>query len=85
MRPCFGFVVELMAVQAAMQDPYHSVGQLARRGVMGDATSAQLVVVAPGTRRCRQCGVGLAPERIDEAVVVHVTGKNVLFLSPTLG
>ena len=85
MFPGSGFVVVSLGLQASMQDPHHPVCQLSQRGMVTDPARSEFVVVAAGTGRGGQCCVGLAPECVHEAIVVHVSGEDVLLFPARRG
>src|SRR3977135_4595827 len=76
LRPCGRFVVEGAGFEAAVLDPGEAVGELAEGGVVPAAAGALAVVVGACPRGDAKGGEGLAEERVDEPVVVHVAGQH---------
>src|SRR5215218_2513363 len=85
MRPGGGLVVAGVGLEAPVQDPHESVGELAQGGVVAGAAGAELVVVGAGARRGAQRSERLGHERVDQPVVVDVAGGDELGLARAAG
>src|SRR5204863_4752933 len=73
--PGSGLVVAGVGLQAAV-DPDEPVGQLAQRRVVTDPAGALTVVVGAGPRRDPQGSERLVVQRVDQPIIVDVTGPD---------